>query len=68
MEDITMVRLFASGRIVRLSKKEYANFKKNLVNSRIDFDAEAKKADEMSKNIPDYSEKGYERLRELGKL
>ena len=38
-----MVRLFASGHTVRLSKREYAHFKRTLANSRIDFAAEAKK-------------------------
>lgn len=68
MEEVSMVRILASGNSVRLSRKEFANFKNAMANSRIDFDAEAKKAAEMSKNIPNYSEKGYERLREIGKL
>lgn len=67
MEGISMARIKVRRNVITVSGRGADKVaKKLLMTPPIDFEKCKKEADEMV--FPGYSEKGYARLRELGKL
>lgn len=67
MEGSSMARVRVRGNVITVTGRDADKVVQKLLSMpRIDLEESRRKADAMK--FPEYSEKGYERLRELGKL